>query len=233
MLTVVMLNWRRPHNVLQNLRHYAAFNIVHRVICFNNGPRLRYHGRLPDNVVVIEASQDLGLYSRLATGALATTSAVFHTDDDLLVPESSLMALYDRWCEEPNSCHGLHGRNAVTEYDPKNQFGRVDIVLTRALICSRAVNDVALAATPYFADLGSVPVGNGEDIILSFAASFLSGVRNAAYDLSYVEQPDRNDDAAGVAVVAIHKRWPGHLQHRTNVVVRCRNVFGGASAQRR
>jgi hypothetical protein len=170
--------------------------------------------------VLVEASRDLGLYSRFAAASLSPTEAIFHTDDDLAVPEATLTALYRRWDGARLSCHGLFGRVAFPSYRYGNVFGPVEVVLTRAVVCSRRVNKVALAATEYFTDLQSVPKGNGEDIILSFASMSLSRRPNVAYSLPMTNYPDQ-------AALAIHRRWPGHLRHRRRVVRRCRQVFFG------
>jgi hypothetical protein len=86
------------------------------------------------------------------------------------------------------------------------------------VLCSRQVNNTALSSTPLFDDIVGVPHGNGEDIILSFAAMAMSRSLNFAYPLHAEHYP--NADAA-----AIHRRWAGHIEHRQQVVRRCRKVF--------
>lgn len=225
MLTVVLLNWARPENVLRNIGMYAGFSIVKQVICFNNGAPLACD-KLPPKAVLIEASQDVGLYSRFAAASLATTEAVLHTDDDLFVPEPTLSHLYHSWLQRPGNCHGLYGRSVHQGYDPRDAFGEVEVVLTRALVCSRRISVAASHATPRFEDLACEPVGNGEDIILSFAAMADSRQPNRSYPLPHVNYPGfgGKDDAA--KSTAIHLRWPGHRAHRGRVVERCREVFG-------
>jgi len=218
MLTVVTLNWARPAFLLENLRHYAACRIVDQILCFNNGAPLDRRA-VPSKCVLVEASCNLGLYPRFALGALARTEAIFHTDDDILVPEASLETLAYCWQAAPGSCHGLFGRVAQPTYRFGNVFGPVEVVLTRAVVCGRRANNAALSATPMFDDLPGKPHGNGEDIILSFAAMATSRTLNLAYRLS--ARQHGHEDAT-----AIHRSWAGHLQHRQRVVERCRSVFG-------
>jgi Glycosyl transferase family 64 domain len=218
MLTVVTLNWARPGCLLRNLHLYGSYGIVDRVICFNNGPPLCRASDLPRKCVLIEASTDMGLYPRLAVASLARSEAILHTDDDIWVPESTLEALLASWRQAPSSCHGLYGRAVRPDYEPRDVFGPVEVVLTRAVVCSRRVNNAALSATPLFDDIVGVPHGNGEDIILSFAAITLSRSLNVAYRLPSEDYPVPAD-------TAIHRRWPGHLSHRQRVVARCRQVF--------
>ena len=223
MITVVMLNFARPRNALFNLQTYSSYRIVKDILCFNNGAPLPPGTRLPRKCVLMEASKDLGLYSRFAAASLATTEAVFHTDDDLIAPEKTLETLYSYWSRAKSSCHGLYGRVAYPTYNFGNVFGPVEVLLTRALMCSRRVNNIALSATDLFNDLAGKPRGNGEDIILSFAGMAASKHLNLAYRL-----PAKNH--AGEEPFAIHRSWPDHLEHRRRVVARCRRVFFGQAA---
>ena len=216
MLTIVTLNFARPQSLVHNLQVYSGYGLVDRIICFNNGPLID-PAQAPPKCLLVQSSNNLGLYPRFSVGALARTQAVLHTDDDILLPEETVIALYKFWQSAPDCCHGLHGRTARPSYQFGNVFGQVEIVLTRALLCSRKINNAALAATVYFDDLLGVPPGNGEDIILSFAAMALSRRLNNAYLMPTMEHlVDPH--------TAIH-RWPGHLSHRKSVVDRCRQVF--------
>lgn len=218
MITIVMLNWARPDCALMNISRYAVYGIVERIICFNNGPSLNMGRNRPKKCILVEASEDMGLYPRFAMAALARTEAIFHTDDDLAVPEATLQTLYSYWLQAPHSCHGLYGRPARPHYRQSNIFGPVEVVLTRAMLCSRHANNAALAGTHLFEDLPGVPRGNGEDIILSFASMAITRRYNAAYKLPAKDYPVSPS-------TAIHRRWPDHLKHRQRVVARCRSVF--------
>jgi hypothetical protein len=225
MLTVIMLNWARPNFALRNMHLYASYKLVKHIVCFNNGAPFVDPKDLPRKCVLVEASADLGLTSRLAAASLASTEAVFHTDDDIAVPESTVQALYQSWTKGKLSCHGLYGRTAYPTYRYGNVFGMVEVVLTRAVVCSVRVNNLALSVTDLFNDLSGKPRGNGEDIILSFAGLAASRKPNIAYPLTAMNYPACDG-------VAIHKRWAGHLEHRGRVVSRCREVFFGHAARR-
>jgi hypothetical protein len=224
MITVVMLNWARPASALKNVHKYASYSIVKNIILFNNGASLS-RAVVPSKCVLVEASENMGVYPRLAIASLATTEAIFHTDDDLTLPEPSINALYSYWSGAKHCCHGLYGRRAWPTYRLGDVFGPVEVLLTRALLCSRRVNNVALSAIDRFDDLKARPRGNGEDIILSFAGLAVSGRFNFAYRLPAV-------NCGGDEHFAIHRSWMGHLEHRKKVVARCRSVFFGKSASR-
>ncbi|HEY1925859.1 MAG TPA: hypothetical protein VGG92_00185 [Caulobacteraceae bacterium] len=216
MLTIVTLNYARPRYLLENVRAYARYRLVDRIICFNNGAPLD-PAQAPAKCLLVQSSQNLGVYPRYSMGALASTHAILHTDDDILLPEDTLQTLFTCWRSAPDSCHGLHGRIVRPTYQLGDVFGQVEVVLTRALLCSRLVNNAALAATIHFDDLKGVPRGNGEDIILSFAGMATSRQLNFAYPLRAKDHPVERG-------ASIHS-WPGHLEHRRAVVDRCRQVF--------
>ncbi len=227
MLTIVTLNWARSACTVRNLETYSTYAAVDQIICFNNGPKLNFTPHLPAKCLLVEASNNVGVTARMAMGALAATPAILHTDDDLLLPESTIYRLLNCWQAAPSSCHGIFGRRAHPRYVAGNVFGPVEVVLTRALLCSTEVNNLALSASARFDDLGGVPRGNGEDIILSFAAMSLSGSLNHAHPMPVFNYA--NQDA-----VAIHQTWSRHFEHRERVVNRCRQIFGkphGAQAR--
>jgi len=224
-LTAILLNWKRPDNVRRIVQEYERYAAITRIVVFNNGARL--DGLRSSKLVLVEASSNMGLYPRFAMAGLAQTEAIFHTDDDLLVPEGTLLTLYDHWTRAPFTCQGVQGRRADERgYNGENVWGEVEVVLTRALVSHRITNLRALELTPRFADLACVPMGNGEDILLSFVASSLSGRKNMAHKLPFQELPDKGRS------VAISVCWPDHYKHRSAVVRRClRVVHNGGTAR--
>jgi hypothetical protein len=224
LITIVLLNWLRPKFAISNIEHYARYPLVHSILCFDNAGTLKGQ-TLPEKCILIESSRDLGLYSRFAAGALAKTDAIFHKDDYLYLPEDSLELLFDAWTKAPQSCHGIFGRDVAKRYTGTRAYGRVEVLLTRAVICGRGVNNHALSNTIFFEDLRGQPDGNGEDIILSFAAMELAGELNYAHNLPVIEHSDGWRERAGPNSRPIHLRWPDHHAHRTQVVERARKLL--------
>jgi len=79
--------------------------------------------------------------------------------------------------------------NRLSNVSLWNVYGPVEVVLTRAVVCSIVSNNLALSVTDLFSDLHSKPRGNGEDIILSFAALAASRKANVAYPFSANKLP--------------------------------------------
>lgn len=218
MISVVLLSWQRTPSVRRICAQLEHCGLVDEVIVWNNNPG--EHLELPGaKVRAINCSRDLGLFTRFAAASLARNPCILFHDDDLDAPEAVLNQLHVQWLRRPEVCHTLFGRNssAAGHYTTDLAFGPVEIALTRYTMVHRNVCAHALAHTPRFADLPGVPVGNGEDIILSYAAMALSGRPNQAHRLPANEL---GQDAA-----SIHLRYPAHIDHRTRIIGRCREVF--------
>ena len=218
MISVVLLSWQRIPAVRRICGQLQGYDLVDEVIVWNNNPD--EHLVLPGRKVrTINAARDEGLFTRFAAASLARNPCVLFHDDDLDASEAVLNQLHMQWSRRPEVCHTLFGRNssAAGRYTTDLAFGPVEIALTRYTMVHRRVCVHALAHTPRFTDLPGVPVGNGEDIILSYAAMDLSGRPNQAHRLPANE--------VGQDAASIHLRYPGHIAHRTQIISRCREVF--------
>ena len=218
MISVVLLSWQREPAVRRICAQLAGYPLVDEIFVWNNNPDR--HLSLPGTKIrMVNSSCDLGLFTRFAAASLARNSCVLFHDDDLEASEAVLIELYVHWSQRPEVCHTLFGRNTSPsgQYNTDLAYGPVEIALTRYTLVHRQVCMEALARTPRFSDLPGVPVGNGEDIILSYAALATSGRPNQAHRLPATEF---GQDAA-----SIHLRFPGHIEHRTRIIRRCREVF--------
>lgn len=216
-LTVVMLNWKRPTNVVRFASAYKAMPCVSEVVVADCGGACPPLG-LPADVRHVAFDWDPGLPARLAVAGLARTEAVLLADDDIEVPGATVATLFEAWREVRWQLVGLFGRRPSPSgvYSVADVYGEVPIVLTRAVMCSRSLCCRALYHAVEMARvLGGEPFGNGEDIVLSHVAMALSGRLNHAHPLPY--QNVSYDDCHAISV-----RYPGHKAHRTRVVAWCR-----------
>ena len=232
MISVVMLNWKRPLNVEHNALAYLKYDLVSEVIVFSNADKPLEFATMPFGLTVIRSTNDLGLYTRFAAASLAVRRCIMHTDDDLFIPEGTLNILYKAWTAAPEVCHSLHGRDVSSGYRFINVYGLVEVALTRCMLVDRVHCAQSLMHVHEFDDLEAHPRGNGEDIILSFVAMRASGRLNVAHDLPLKNYPGHADPIPGEEKLSIHKRWPGHAKHRQQVLHRCREVFGIPASSR-
>lgn len=209
MLTLIMPSWKRPDQAAAILQQQRQYELISRVICWNNNPDV--HLQIP-GVECINCDRDQTLYTRFAAAALASTDIVLLQDDDLVVPESSINRLYEHWRAEPGVIHGTQGRNvAGGVYRAIDVFGPVDIVLTRCLVMHRDLCLEALRYWPFFRDLP----GDGEDIVLSAAAYNRTRRPHRAHELPYTNLAEPH---------AISGK-PDHVRNRTKFVTRSIEVF--------
>jgi len=221
-ISLIILNWKREENVINNVRRYALYRLIDQVIIFNNNGEVNLKHLSGGTVTVVESSADLGLFTRFAAAGLAKNACIMHCDDDLFVPEETVDALYKEWFMRPDICHGLEGRLIFDKYNRNNVIGDVHVVLTRCLLVSKRNCLSAFTFSLNFQDLPGEPAGNGEDIILSYVSMHNGKQLNRTYRLPYQEH---NDTDQNDAPVAIFRRWRHHLAHRTMVVNRCKKLL--------
>jgi hypothetical protein len=218
-VSTIILNWKRTEQVHAICETLAESMLIDEIIVWNNNPEIHFQSDLK-KVRTVNCSEDFGLFTRFAAASLAKNECILYHDDDITAPEITLITLYEHWKKQSFSCHTLFGRNPKKgKYSLNTQWGLIEIVLTRYVMVHREVCVHALSKTPKFADLPGIPVGNGEDIILSYAAIDFSGKLNRAYKMATENFGDGDDE------FAINKRFPGHLEHRHNIIKRCRQVF--------
>jgi len=215
MYDIVLMNWARPKNVNYLIEHYSKMVSVSKIIVINNNSNdTELCAKLQPKEVRVNISEDLGLFTRFAFACLSRKDAIFLVDDDILLPEETLLFLYNEWTKQPDTIHTLVGRNVENnQYSKLPVFeGKCDISLTRCCVTTPEMCAKALKYAKNFVnELNGSPIGNGEDILISFVAG-----KSIAYRLPREELP-AND--------GIHKR-PGHYEYRTKAVNWCqKNVI--------
>jgi hypothetical protein len=228
-LSVVIMNWARPANVVRFVGQYARHPRVGEVIVWDpsrdhplNATGLHHLSGAP--IRYIRSDYDFGLYPRYLMGAASHESGVLIVDDDIELAPGTINVLHDEYLKDPRLVHGIIGRQPTEDgsYTGETFHGAVEIVLTRTLIASPWLCGRAAAwGTRHVRDLPGTPRGNGEDILLSYTAIAESGQRNRAYKLAYTNHGYDDDNAISVRV-------KGHGEHRTAMVKWCRKqILGG------
>ncbi len=216
MITGVILNWKRPTNVQRIVAGWFAGGLVTEALVWNNNPDAPL-GPIA-GAKVINAGQDLGLYTRFAAACLAGHECVLIQDDDLELSPASLAALHAAWLSDSAVIHGVFGRTPK----PDGSYARnvqgdaeVPVVLTRVLLAHRRYAASFFKVAPMFTEIqsGGRPAGNGEDILFSYIARRDSGRLNRVHRVAVTELP---------APHSIHGRnWQSHINHRTRLLRAC------------
>lgn len=179
---------------------------------FNNNPNEKLTTRdvMSEKAIIINATADLGLVTRFAVVPLLENECVMVIDDDLVPCDGAVEQLYAHWCFDPDVLHGKFGRKPKTDGTyAKDVVGNEEcpIVLTRIMMMSQAIIPTFFKLLRSFKKAmdSAKPKGNGEDILMSYAAMKFSGRLNIIHDIQMKELP---------APHAIHAR-AGHIKHRT------------------
>jgi hypothetical protein len=218
-VSLILLNWKRTEELKSIVKKYSGYDLVGEILVWNNNPEI--HLTIDsEKTRIINTSEDFGLFTRFAAAALAKYPCILYHDDDIIAPEETLNTLYEKWKLSPFNCHSAtYGRNPKNgEYSLNSHYGNVEIMLTRYTMTHRKLCVHALSKIPEFYDIPGKPFGNGEDIILSYAAMEFSGKLNRAYPLKTENLAEDDENA-------INKRYPEHQKHRTQVIHRSKKVF--------
>lgn len=216
MLSTVILSWKRPewvHEIIDSIRHSG---FIDEIVVWNNNKDISYSNA---NARVVNCQEDFGLFTRFTASTLCKNEAVLFLDDDMLVEVETLLALFQEWRKFPGVLHGVCGRNLTydKQYKFGDDYGQVPIVLTKCVITTRSICRQVLACQEWFRDLPGTPVGNGEDIIMSYVAMDMS---KKQFNMSH-KFPWKERGLAGDGIFML----PGHKEHRTKIVRRCLDIF--------
>ena len=175
MLSVVMLNYSRPSNIkdfiIPSLQKY---NIVDEIVVSHGKQDAQFnskHGKVTNLHHYGKMNKDYGLTLRFVSGAEARNEYVMIMDDDILPSEETVKKLVEK-IKKRDGIYGLYGRYLDNDmkYKKTNVFGKVPIVLTRCLVCTRDMCQYFLDNFREFETQkikDSKPYWNGEDILFS------------------------------------------------------------------
>jgi Glycosyl transferase family 64 domain len=171
-------------------------------------------------------SAELGLNARWAAALLAEYGCVIVSDDDLIADEATIDRLIESYRREPDRAYTLHGRNPT----PTNEYAlHVDHVRepSEAVMHLTRLTCLARQHVPhYFVGLEELgfridpATGGGEDIVMSFAVTRVTGKRPLVVSGRYRDL---------LAPDAIANRYGPQREHRTLIMRRCQAWLDGPS----
>lgn len=222
--SLLLLNWKRPGNLSRILAVEQSYKAVAEILVFNNNGDEPFHHAHP-KVKVLNASTDFGLRSRWILAALAQSECLIFQDDDILLPESTVVGFIQEVTRDPLRVYSLHGRNPGPhgEYNPAAAYGMVEIILTRAAAMHRKLVPSVFKSEQDFREAGyEIPASNGEDIFLSCCISAQFGRKHKVLRLPFADLPSPG---------ALSSR-PEHIKQRTQLLRQCKRFFSVGAAQR-
>jgi hypothetical protein len=212
MFSLIILNFKRPDNVIKIINNIKTFKYIDEIIVSNG--KLDTAIRLNDEKIVIYDDYNTinNIYSldrRFICGLRAKNDNIIIIDDDIYITEDELYKLVTEYNKNTKRIVGKWGRNLNKgEYEYKDINGETDIVLTKLLICKRNLCSLFFICKPLIETIykNGVPYGNGEDIFFSFIVSIY-------YNNKHYCNTDINAKELPQMAVAVGSN-PGHLNYR-------------------
>lgn len=211
-LSLCILNWKRKKNVIFIVNNMANFNCINEILISNGNKNhsVEKNDFIETNKIKIFDDSDInnnyGLELRYVNALRANNDNVIIMDDDLLIAENELNKLIDEFKKNPKRIVGKWGRNIENEYNLRNCYNSVDVVLTKLLICRKKLFNLFFICKPLVEEIykTGVPYGNGEDIFLSFIANIYFKCNGFCLDLNIRKLSEMN---CAVSTNKFHLRY--------------------------
>jgi hypothetical protein len=182
MISVVILNWKRPNNIIKDiLPEIVNYKLVNEVI-ISHGNKETYF-KTPEYSIVkhyhdADLNDTLGVARRFLRATHANNDCILILDDDRLPSENYVNRIYEEYKKDPYTVIGTekryvsfkngYNKDQILSYKKPEQ-GDILIVLTQTLMTNKQLcknfmdkkdkmNDFALKAKP---------IWNGEDILFN------------------------------------------------------------------
>ena len=217
-VTLVMLSWKRIDNLIAAIEEEFDGTLISEVIVWNNNPDEDLSGRLPENVRLIQTSEDFGMRTRFGAALFARNDCILLHDDDLIIPTSSIQTLYNHWTDTPEIMHGIFGRIPKTDntYGIPIYQGVCEMVAGRCMMLHRqyCADFFTMEGEMLAQEDHSAPQGQ-EDILMSYFVADKSGRHNKVHRVPIRELLSKE---------SICDR-PGHYEQRTEFMQKCQEKF--------
>lgn len=224
MMSLVMLNYKRPEMATRVLDRVLDMEQIKQAVVWNNNSEVPFKHPHP-KVCVMNPSKDIGMNSRWHAAALATQDAVLSLDDDLAITPQHVEVLFNGWLENPEIGHGFWGRNPTLQTNAyavhiDGKDAPVEILGTGTLVYHRKYATRLLDHIRQHNLTHDTFKNQGEDIYLSYLMMASSGLRNQCHYAQGLPSLNRADR------VALSRR-KSHKGERTRVMRTCRKHFLG------
>lgn len=182
-VSVVIMNWKRPRNVISIVKRYVGYTAVSEVIVLMCRKQTLFKLQHP-KVRVVDAIQDndkYGLSVRFKYCREARSRWVLVQDDDVWTSEESIRYMMSAKAAYPGSLVGCCGRDwrgsRISYIAHTSDPGPARIILTIMMLADRSVCDAFFDYAPLMEDIAKHgrPYWNGEDIFFSLLSYKLSG----------------------------------------------------------
>lgn len=226
--SVVLMCWNMPKNIESIIKRYNEYSCIEDIIVWNNNPDIFVSNLGLSKVKTINCDCDFGLNTRFICALLLSQRCVIVHDDDLIASEANVKNLIHHFEQDYTRVYTYEGRNLINENYTYEQEGRVEnvkeateatIALTRLTCFDRlyAAEYCKLSDVVFYDTSLNL---NGEDIVLSYITSHMSGKKPLVLPLpdpkGYEHLPENP--------YKISTR-SNHLERRNDLANRCEILF--------
>lgn len=209
--SLVILNWKRPVNVIKIVNNMCSFNYIDEILV-SNGNNEYFVNIDRDKVKIFNDSKinsNYGLDRRFLTALKARNDDIIMIDDDVYIENEEMSKIIKEYENNNNRIVGIFGRDCTNNlYKYGDVFGEVDILLTKTMVFKKKLATLFFLLKPLIEDIykEGKPYGNGEDILLSFIGSIYYNTKH--YSIQNIKTTEL--DQAEVAISA----GKTHLEYR-------------------
>ena len=195
--SVGLLSWKRIQNIKDIVDEYIFHDdLIDEIIIWNNNPdeHIEFEGDDYSIVKVVNCKnpEDFGLITRFCVGTLSKNPMIILHDDNLILPEESLIKLRDEWIKDPTCFHTFFGRspNFINEYAIEIKEGKAEIC-GRCYAIDRKLCGLVLHEYWNLEEHERQLIHTkGDDILASYVLTHYTGNLHSVHDIPYVQLDD-------------------------------------------
>jgi glycosyltransferase involved in cell wall biosynthesis len=194
MVSVVILNYNRPNEVLKQIKFLLGFKNINEII-ISNGKKKTIIKSYNDKRVKIYDDSELneikGLHLRFIRANNAINKKILIIDDDIRL---SYIQLKNLICIDTEVIVGYYGRSlpysGIHEKNLNSSFYYLPIVLTKCMLINKNLVKLYLKIINNESRLMKLmklgkPIGNGEDIVIASISYFITKKLNICLNMNY------------------------------------------------
>jgi hypothetical protein len=231
MISIILLNWKRPLNIKNKILPILEHNNMVDEIIISHGNKGTIFKYISQKKKIIhrddsELNNKYGLSLRFLCALTCKNKYVLFMDDDEIIYNEEIYKYYKLLVESNYGIVGKYGRKLYKNHDNKFQYnfhntiGICDVILTKFMILKKQIIYDFFNYSYLVHDIQQYakPLWNGEDIFISLIARKRYG-NHCLYSNRNIK--GQKLDEMGVSVSS----WNNHKQFREDFYNKCLNIL--------
>lgn len=237
-ITAVILNWKRPYNLIDYiLPTIVKCHLIREIIISHGRSDSKFQWKSSRDIPIIhrddtELNSTYGLSLRFLAASNAKYQNILLVDDDEIPHPATIINMFKIYKRQSPCIIGKYGRYVdnnlrYSSNSIPSQATEAPIILTSLMLFPKhLVNSFFRESSkilPWVQEESS-PLWNGEDIVLSLLAlvKFNKWGVVVNSDTFFPSKSIRTEDDHKIAI----SHQPGHVPYRSLLIKKCQRVFG-------